>query len=95
MIEAPPKPSVSPRPTVAGDRALEASGVGDVGDLVADVETGPIGRRLVDRQLVGPDRRLPVLERDAGEVGLGHPGHVRATGPDDVTASPSSSISWA
>ncbi len=60
-----------------GDRALEAPGVGDIGHLVTDVETGPIGRRLVDRQLVGPDRWLSVLERDAGEVGLGNPGHAQ------------------
>ena len=75
-----------------GDRAFESPGVGDVGDLVADLEVRPIGRRLVDRQLVRADRRLALLERDAGEVGFGDPTRRRASDPDDVTASPSSSI---
>ena len=95
MIDAPPNPSVSPRPTVAvivpSNRPVSVT----IGDLVADLEVDTIGRRLVDRQLVRADRWLALLQGDAGEAGFGDPRDAERRHLADVTASPSSSISWA
>ncbi len=74
-------------PDEGGERAGVLAGVGQVRHLVADVEVLHVGGGLVDGELVEPDRRRAVLDRDAGEAVVAHPRHAdRGTGGRDGVA---------